>query len=237
MQYWHAGFFGRLALFIVFPAALAISLVIEGKIMKLITLILIGLTTINYGLNQRQKSPMYRYISLIKNSEDLKKTAVITSDYNRFLYFENRIPTFVFNGLDENIPKAEKFIQENLNKKRKVFIDSSGLRFPYYQFDGDFYHILSLGKIGQSQAKKILEKFEFQVYKIDKLSPEIYFFEIIASSLQKKSIQPKIFYSDDYFKINLNRAYSFDPLVNLFYFLIRKKDLEYWWYENNLTKS
>lgn len=231
MQYWHAGLFGRLAIFIIFPASLVISLAIERKIIKLFVLLFIALTTINYAIKQRQEPPMYRYNSLIKNSIDLNKTAMITSDYNRFLYFKNKIPTFIFNGLDENIIQAEKFILDNLNQQNKIVVDSSGLRFPYFQFDGDFYHILSLGKIGQSQAKRILNKYNYQLYKVDKLNPEIYFFEISGLSKDKKEPNIEIYYPNVLYKINPNRTYSFDPLVNLFYFLTYKKDPEYWWYE------
>jgi len=231
MQYWHAGLFERLALFIVFPAALVISLVAREKLIRLLILFSIALTTVNFAVRQKNVLLMNRYIGGIKNSLNLKKIAIITSDYNRFIYWQNGLTTFVFNGLDENIPQAEKFIQQNLKKKQRVLIDSSGLRFPYYQFDGDFYHLLSLGKIGQSQAKEVLEKFDFKVFYTDKSNPEIYFFEITGVSTGKSAIQPKMFYSNDYFKINSNKPYSFDPLANLFYLLTSKKDPEYWWYE------
>lgn len=231
MQYWHAGLFGRLALFIIFPASLVISLAFERKTIKSFIILFVALTTINYAIKQRQEPPMYRYNSLIKNSIDSNKMVMITSDYNRFLYFKNKLPAFIFNGLDENISQAEKFVQDNLNKKRKVLIDSAGLRFPYFQFDGDFYHILSLGKIGQSQAKKVLEKFDFQVYETDKLNPEIYFLEITGLSKNKEEIKAKMFYPKAFYKINRNKSYSYDLFTNIYYFLTRKKDLEYWWYE------
>ena len=231
MQYWHAGLFSRLALFIIFPASLVISLAMKRKIIKLFVLFSIALTTINYVIKQRQEPPMYRYNSLIKNSIDSSKMAMITSDYNRFLYLKNKTPTFIFNGLNENIIQAEKFILDNLNQQKKVLIDSSGLRFPYFQFDGDFYHILSLGKIGQSQAKKVLERFNFQTYKVDRKNPEIYFLEITGISKTKEEIKLKAFYPRVTYKINRNKSYSYDLFTNIYYFLARKKDPEYWWYE------
>lgn len=222
-----------LGLFIIFPSALAVSQIVQKPGIKIIVLILIGLNTFYYTSKQRQISPMDRYFSLIKNI-NFKKNALITSDYNKFVYLKQGISfLFIFNGLDENINEARKFILKNLNEKKRVFIDSSGLRSPYYQFDGSFYHPLSLGKIGQSQAKEVLKDFDFQLYKSDPINKEIYFFEIKKTNIKKRTIKPRIVYPsyDNYYKINSNKSCFLDPFVNLFYFLFRKKDPDFWWYE------
>jgi len=171
MQYWHAGLYGRLSLFIIFPASLMISRIYNNYYSLLVIIPLILLTTLNYGLKQRITAPIYAYYNLIKKESN---TVVITSDYNRFLYEKNNFPVFVLKG-DTKLTLINKFIKANLKNNKIVLIDSAGLKYPYFQYDGSFFHILSVNKTGQPMIKNIISEYNYKIYKIDKNNKEIYF--------------------------------------------------------------
>lgn len=178
MQYWHAGFFGRLSIFLVFPSSLIMAKFLNNKKVVLIALFFISLTTLYYAFKQKELPAIYVYFNLLR---DFKKDnlAILTSDYNRFIFQENNYSLFIFNGLGQNQSDAERFILRNLNRKKRVIIDSAALEFPYYQFDGNFYHILSLRKVETTLAKSVLKKFEYKPFRADNKNKRIFFLEII----------------------------------------------------------
>lgn len=231
MQYWPVGLYGRLALFLIFPSSLIItSAFSKSRLLLISILVFVSLTMLHYARQQKQPAPLYTYYSFV---EPFKKnnTVFITSDFNRFLYEKNGVPIFIFNGLDQNISQAEQFILENLKKGKRVVVDSAGLRFPFYQFDGSFYHILSLGRLGESQAKRVLENFDFKPLTMNQDNKEIFFLQITKPSEQAKTLQTTIVYPRSLYSINHNQSYSYDPLANLFYLILKKKDPAYWTYD------
>lgn len=227
-QYWGGWMIGRISLFLIFPASLIITQAFKDKRLRIIIILIILPTTIYYASGQKQKSPLDNYFSLIKDIQ--ARSAVMTSDYNRFLYVQHNIPIYIYRGISDNTSQEEEFIKENLKKGKTVLIDSNGLRFPYYQIDSDFYQILSLGKIGVSQTPKILSKYDFKLYSQSINNKEIYFFEIMGLAKTRKVIEPEVFYTNNFYYINQNKPYKFDPLANFLYLISRKKDPEYWWY-------
>lgn len=232
MQYWPVGLYGRLALFIIFPSSLILVMTfLKRKIVLIIIPFFITLTTFHYALQQKYTPPLYQYYSFVKELKKNNNFVFITSDFNRFLYEKNNIPIFIFNGVDQNIPQAKQFILENLKKGKRVIIDSAGLRFPFYQFDGSFYHILSLGKLGESQAKHVLEKFDFKPLMIDQNNKDLFFLEIAKPSESAKTLRTIIVYPQSLYSINHNQPHLYDPLVNLFYLILKKKDPAYWTYD------
>jgi len=228
-QYWAGWLIGRIALSLIFPASLIIASSFQNKFFRIFIVAAILATTGNYMIEQRNKPPLYKSFSLIKKADKRQGIAVLTSDFNRFLYVENGIPIFIYRGFGDTDDEKE-FILKNLKEGRKVLIDSSGLRFPYYQFDSDFFQILSMGKIGLSQGSKILSEFDFKVYAQDQSNKDIYFLEFIKLA-NNKTVGAKIFYPKSLYYISQNRPYKYDPFANLFYLILRKKDPEYWWYE------
>lgn len=174
MQFWHAGLFGRLAIFLVFPASLFLGENLSKKWQKIAFILVLLFSLVPIFIAQIRKAPLYRFYDLAKNTESI---VVLTSDSNRFLYQKNNVPTFVFSsGID--ISEAEKFINENLNKGKTVLIDSAGLNCPNFQFDGDFYHPLSLHSKSQNFSKPLLEKYNLESFKTDPQNKEIYFQKI-----------------------------------------------------------
>lgn len=230
-QYWGAWLLGRLAIFLTFTAALIVSTAVRNKYLKLFILILLSATTGYYMIKQCDKPPLYKSFSLIKEGDKRSGIAVLTSDYNRFLYVLNDIPIYIFRGFNEAADEEKEFILRNLAEGKKVLIDSSGLRFPYYQFDSDFFQVLSMGKIGTSQGSKVLSELDFNLYAQDQSNKDIYFFELISPLKEMRKVQAKIFYPKSLYYISQNKPYKYDPSANLFYLILKKKDPEYWWYE------
>lgn len=161
MQYWHAGFFGRLAIGIVFPSSLLIALQFNSTRAHIVTITILFIFFIFTTLHQLSPPPIYSYYDLI---HDKKNVAIITSDYNRFLYEKYNIPHFSING-NTTAAQMNNYIKTNSLAKKTVLIDSAALRYPYFQYDGYSYHILSMRRNGTPVASGILEKYIYTEYK------------------------------------------------------------------------
>lgn len=185
MQFWHAGLFGRLAIFLVFSASLLLAKNLTKKWQKISLLLVLFFLLIPKLLAQTQRPPIYKYYELIKDASDV---AILTSDSNRSLYQRYQLPTFVFSP-GNDFPEAEKFINENLKQGKTVLIDSAGLNYPYFQFDGDYYHLLSRHPQSPPHAKPLLEKFKTETFKSDPKNKEIYFKKILPKVVAKKFLK------------------------------------------------
>ena len=197
MQFWHSGLYGRLGLFIIFPVSLLLAENLTKIWQKYLTCLAeVSLASLRSGptgrrrwvflillvflvlqfLSQHQTPPIYRFYSLIEN-EPKEKIAIITSDSNRFLYQKNNLTTLVVNpGIPYEI--VEKFIYENQKSKRLVLIDSQAITAPYYQFDGDYYQLLSRNKKGIPALQSLLKKFKLEPFKTDPRNKNIFFKKI-----------------------------------------------------------
>lgn len=174
MQFWHAGLFGRLAIFLVFPASLLLTESLTKNWQKIFLLFTFLVFLVPLLIAQTKNPPIYRFYDLIKN---VPNVAILTSDANRFLYQKNQLPIFVFSP-GNDLAEAEKFINENLDQGKTVLIDSAGLNYPYFQFDGDFYHLLSRHPQSPPHTKPLLKKFQTEMFKTDPKNKEIYFKKI-----------------------------------------------------------
>ena len=159
MQYWHAGFFGRLAIGIIFPASFLIVLFFDSPIAHIAKIVVLLIFFISIPWRQLDPPPLYASFYQIQNDKNI---AVITSDYHRFLYEEAHIPYFAIKG-DTDPKEIQQYIDSALSQK-VVLIDSAALRYPYYQYDGDTYHILSVRTDGTPLIKNILERYRFTEY-------------------------------------------------------------------------
>jgi hypothetical protein len=136
MQYWHAGYYGRIGIPVLFPLSL-----ILGRFLGKRTLLGVGLSivlAINIfilGTNQ-QKVP---YITALNLWAQRAPDAVfVTGDATRFA-FTAKANVFVVRNPDHDIGKLTEAIQAN----KHVYLDTSVLTYPYNQPDGWEYQLLS----------------------------------------------------------------------------------------------
>lgn len=179
MQFWHSGLYGRLGLFLIFPASLFLAEILtrnKQKVLSPITLLTLLALLVPQLLSQKQTPPIYRFYSLIENGPK-DEIAIITSDSNRFLYQKNNLTTLVV-GPGTTLEVVEKFISNNKKLGKMTLIDSQAILSPYFQFDGDSYHFLSQNKKGQSYLKPMLNKIPTEVFRTDPKHSEIYFLSV-----------------------------------------------------------
>ena len=226
MQYWQVWFYGRLALFLIIPAIFIISEAVKKKNYQIVILTLIILTTGYAALGQIKKPYEYTLINGFWAISGSKNAAVITGDYDKFLYDENNISIFALKGWDDDIPSVKIFIDENLKTGRDVYIDSSGIRFPYYQYDGSFYLPVSLGKTQDAEIKKFLGSYDFE--NINYFNRDVFFVKINGKRENKKDINISAQYPEGVFRISKNQMFKYDILANAVYLAMQKKDPVGW---------
>ena len=181
-QYWHAGLYGRLILYIIFPVAYLLTLFYQTKLSRILVLSILMIFCAKFMLQQKLTPPIYRYFDLYsKNAAGHE--AIITSDYNRFLYERINSNLFVINGGGINPEKFRGFINENLEDGADIIIDSAALSYPYFQYDGNSYHILSKNRRGIPFVNKIMEQYETKIWAQDTTSRDIYFLKLTIPSM------------------------------------------------------
>ena len=174
MQYWHAGFFGRLAIGIIFPSSLIIALSFPQIKFQIVKIAILLLFFVWIPWRQLDPPPIYDYYYLIQN---VKHVSIITSDYNRFLYEKYTIPHFLINGNTTQV-QIKYYIDSVLNNST-VLIDSSALRYPYFQYDGSTYNILSKNTNGKPLIGNVLDDYAYTEFKKAPYS-DIYFLRILS---------------------------------------------------------
>src|SRR3989344_4926172 len=175
MQYWHAGLYGRLAVIILFPAAYVLSQIGKNSLSKLLIILLILTTTGKYAKAFLSRPPSYHYLKLINNNPVLNGSAVVTSDYNRFIYERYGSPVFIIRDTPGIYDQLDVFISRQLQNNRIVAVDSQAVFFPNRQFDGDFYHPLTFKKRANEKIQTILKKYPTVSTVKDSGNEEIYF--------------------------------------------------------------
>ncbi len=175
MQYWHAGLYGRLACGIIFPASLLLALIIKQRKYQILVLLVL-ISQFVFIVRYQSSTPLvYRSYHLIQNEKNI---AVITSDFNRFLYEQNNILHFSIKGTT-TLTEIRNFINSNLGTK-KVIIDSSALRYPYFQFDGVGYSPVSINAKGTPLIGGLLSKYKTELYRGTPTS-QLYFLTILRN--------------------------------------------------------
>lgn len=182
-QYWHAGLYGRLSLYIIFPVSYFLSFYYRKNLIRLFIFFIIFVFTLKIMSIQYQIAPIYRYYGLYKNTAKSDNVAIVTSDYNRFLYQTEDIPLFIVNGEPENGDTVEEFINWNLAEGNQVVVDSAAIRYPYFQYDGDFIHLLSKNYKDNSVIKDILKHYNTEVWARDFIQQDIYFLKLTRPAL------------------------------------------------------
>jgi len=174
MQYWYGGFFGRLAIGIIFPAAFIIATTFSQTRVQIIKIIILLLFFIWIPWRQLDPPPLYTSYYMIWNE---KSIFVITSDYNRFLYEKNAVPHFTIKG-DTAREEIKKYIDLNL-KNKTVLIDSSALRYPYFQYDGSGYNVMSVRSDGTPLIGSLLDSYTYKEFKKEPFS-DVFFLRILS---------------------------------------------------------
>lgn len=174
MQYWYAGLFGRLAMGIIFPSSFFITLIFDKTKKQIVVTTILLAFFVSTSWQQKKIPPIYQFYNLIRNEKNI---VVITSDYNRFLYERFDIPYFVIKG-ESSRKEIKKYIEVNI-LIRTILIDSAALRYPYFQYDGDSYQILSKRSNGNPLIGTLLDAYIYKEYKRKPFS-DIYFLHILS---------------------------------------------------------
>ncbi len=195
-QYWHAGLFGRLSLIGIFPASLIIASAFRLTRSRLLILALILATTVQVLAAQTQPAPLNHLGRLYSSHNSEGKTLRITSDYSRFIFEDNASQVLVLNGFTE-LNTLEKQIQSAQESGWTVLIDSLALRYPYYQYDGNFLHILSTGRSGESKIKPLVARWEPVLLERDQKYPDLALYELKTKSITTAPVITKTFLSPE----------------------------------------
>ncbi|OGG02641.1 hypothetical protein A2W14_01155 [Candidatus Gottesmanbacteria bacterium RBG_16_37_8] len=174
MQYWHAGLYGRISLFIVFPAAYLLAKTFKGWLYIFLILLLILPTTFHYAWVSKELPPVYSYAQAVNNIQQDKSLAVVTSDYNRFVYQKENYPLFVIRDRPGIYEDLKEFIDNNLNNNNQLIIDMPAITYPYLQFDGDFYHVLPSRQTINPNTKDVLDNFKLEPITVNKKEVRIF---------------------------------------------------------------
>lgn len=126
----------------------------------------------------------------------------------------------------------------DLLRQKRVFIDSQGIRAPYYVYSGNNYHITSLAKVGSSPAQKLFEAFkscfytnygEIAVYELKRSGTKCTSEQVFASGLDPGD--PVIFYSSNPLKRVSRRRVDYGDIFTWIWYIGReKKDALDWIY-------
>lgn len=136
MQYWHAGYYGRIGIFVLFPVSLILGKFFGKKpVLGLGLCTVLAINIVALGANQR-KVP---YVTALRLWALQSPAALfITGDYTRFAFAE-KTNTFIVRDPQRDIPK----LTEAVKTKQRIFLDKSILTYPYNQPDGWQYQLLS----------------------------------------------------------------------------------------------
>lgn len=172
-QYWHIGLFGRVALIASFPLAI-LAAHIKHRILFAVIIFQLVVITIPLAIDNRNASIQKELVSLYSS---IPKNSVLVSSnlirpqvtYNGEIYFINEPGQ----GLEFIESKIDLALRENKN----VYIDSQALYNPYFSYDGNHLHVLSLGTYGKSEIKPLFDRYQVQVIKTTS-NPRIFLYQV-----------------------------------------------------------
>lgn len=143
MQYWHAGYYGRLGMLVILPASLMVGIALSKRLFWIICLgMVMTFQLIMLGIKQ-QSTP---YVLSLKQwvgervatQSDWK---FVTSDNARMAFENSGIELLVIRDPGREIQDLSEYI--NSSPEQRVYIDRSALSYPYWQPDGWEDHLLS----------------------------------------------------------------------------------------------
>lgn len=182
-QYWHIGLFGRLSLIASFPLALLASQ-IKNKtiyILSVVNLIVISIPLMINNKNAEIQQSLKNIYEIIPKKDILIGSNLIRPQtyFYGTKYFINE-PGFTVDVIEKKL--------QNANNK-EVFIDSQALFNPYYSYDGNHLHILSLGKIGNSEIKKLIKNNRVELSEIENPDKRIFLYKVLKENEQRNNIK------------------------------------------------
>lgn len=190
MQYWHAGFFERIGILVIFPISILLAKFIGDR--SLIGAILCIILTINiFILGFQQKKISYitaltNWVHSVLNKE--KSVLFITGDYTRFTYEQTNANVFIIRDPKNETEKLLRAIINTEQNNGRVIADASALSYPFNQPDGWDYQLLS-----RQNKKGVIEKFLTEKCNLQEIYqqqsiPPLIIYEVKSCSIKTKQI-------------------------------------------------
>ncbi len=171
-QYWHIGLFGRVALIASFPLAVLASF--TPRIIYFIIVVQLVIMFFPIAFTNKHAVVQKELVSLYKMVP--KNSVLVSSNLIRpQVTFSGE--TYFINEPGQSLEYIYSKIDLALSRGRGVYIDSQALYNPYYSYDGNHLHVLSLGKIGNSEIKPLFEEYSLEIVKKSK-NPRIFLYKI-----------------------------------------------------------
>lgn len=161
-QYWHAGLYGRISAMLLFPLSASLGLIARRRLCVYALLLLLSLTPVHILVTLKQIVPAEKLVQSAQQLCPPTQCSIITVDSLDEWYEQAGYRTFAFKIGSAEIPAATEFLRQEHKAQRAVLIDSSAERFPYYQFDGSFWHIMSLGRNSSSATRALWEQWRMR---------------------------------------------------------------------------
>lgn len=178
-QYWHIGLFGRVALVASFPLAVLTSFaprLLYFLVVVQLIIMYIPLAIINKNAPiQNELVSLYSTIPQggVLVSSNLIRPQVVFSGEKYFVNEPGQSLEFIGSEIDLA-----------LKNNKNVYIDSQTLYNPYYSYDGNHLHILSLGKVGNSKTEPLFDKYSVEIIK-ETSNKRIFLYKINPASRLK----------------------------------------------------
>lgn len=172
-QYWHIGLFGRTSLLASFPLAI-LAVHIKSRILLAILFIQLAVITIPLAFSNLSGGVQVKLTSLYKSVPE--NAVLISSNLIRpqvSFYGEK----YYINEPGQDIEFIKEKIDSALVMGRPVYIDSQALYNPYYSYDGNHLHILSLGSYGKSEVSSLFKEYEIGIVMMGE-SERIYLYQV-----------------------------------------------------------
>lgn len=173
-QYWHIGLFGRVSVMASFPIAI-LAAQIKSKVvfvLLVLSLIFISVPLVISNRNAHIQGKLEKLYNLLPT-----KSLLISSNLIRpQVTFSGE--TYFINEPGQDIKFIEVRIDTALKHDRGVYIDSQALYNPYYSYDGNRLHILSLGSIGKSEIAPIFKKYKVRIVNVIDADNKIFLYQI-----------------------------------------------------------
>lgn len=220
-QYWHIGLFGRVALIASFPLAVLASF--ASRILYIFVIIQLLIMFVPIAAINRNAPIQQELVNLY---DTIPKDAVLVSSNLIRPQVTFRGETYYINEPGQGLGFIEQKIDLTLSQGRDVYIDSQALFNPYYSYDGNHLHILSLGKVGNSKVKPLLDKYSFTITNITD-NERIFLYKIRAAS-NSNSANYEYIFGSKFNKLHKERIDYYDAGVWIWAFIAHKNEPKAW---------
>lgn len=173
-QYWHIGLFGRVSLLASFPIAIMCAHY-KSKLVFFILFVNLLIITIPIALSNRQAPIQTQLQSLYKS---IPSDSILVSSNLIRPQVTFRGETYFINEPGQSLVFISNKINTALIDGRPVYIDSQALFNPYYAYDGNHLHILSLSTYGNATIAPLFKEFEVKVIRVEDRRNHIYLYQV-----------------------------------------------------------